>query len=403
MDSRIALCAVALGLSLVAAPDALARDGGNRVKRLELTRPSDGPDADAEGVVRIERTKGADRTVIRLSHLDPKTVYEVRDAATDELLGQVRTNRRGRATFNLSRSMAKAAEAGGGDAQAGVEDVRIFDEDSGDCVLQGGVVADPCEGLLDGYADYENEAGDYGSVFMESAPGFESEFFSFTFFSSRESFAAAYFDFTRMTLLGDELPLGVESVTELAGRAFEVRSPEGDVLLDDVLPELEESECITIDPEKPDDGGDWGDFWSGDWTDDSNGGGGYGLPGADDAWFGADGTYRNAAKSGVRDGEDGSDGSSPSGFTLWIEDENGELQQAGEFDQILYDVPVECPSDDYGDYGDGIVFIGIVIVPLDGSYDLQALLDELFGDLFGDHSGDEDPSGVLGDLLNRVR
>src|SRR6187455_213930 len=102
MDSRIALCAVALGLSLVAAPDALARDGGNRVKRLELTRPSDGPDADAEGVVRIERTKGADRTVIRLSHLDPRTVYEVRDAATDELLGQVRTNRRGRATFNLS-------------------------------------------------------------------------------------------------------------------------------------------------------------------------------------------------------------------------------------------------------------------------------------------------------------
>jgi hypothetical protein len=399
MDSRIALCAVALGLSLVAAPDALARDGRNRVKRLELTRPSDGPDADAEGVVRIERTKGADRTMIRLSHLDPKTVYEVRDAATDEPLGQVRTNRRGRATFNLTRTMAKSAEAGGGDAASGVSDVQILDGGTGDCVLQGGVVVDPCEGLLDGFADYENEAGDYGSVFMESAPGFESEFFSFTFFSSRESFAAAYFDFTRMTLLGDELPLGVESVTELAGRAFEVRSPEGDVLLDDVLPELEQSECITIDPEKPDDGGDWGDFWSGDWT----GGGGDGLPGAGDGSYGADGTYRSAAKSGVRDGADGNGGSSPSGFTLWIEDENGELQQAGEFDQILYDVPVECPYDDYGDYGDGIVFIGIVIVPLDGSYDLQALLDELFGDLFGGHSGGEDPSGVLGDPLNQVR
>ena len=400
MDPRIAVCAVALGLSLVAAPDALAKGGRDRVQRLELTRPAGGPDADAEGVVRIERARAGDRTVLRLTHLDPRTVYEVRDAATDELLGQVRTNRRGKATFNLTRSMTKAAEAGGSDAAGGVEDVQIFDGESGDCVLEGGVVSDPCEGLLYGYADYSNDAGDSGSVYMESAPGFESEFFSFTFFSSRESFAAAYYDFTRMTLLGDELPLGVESVTELAGRAFEVRSPEGDVLLDDVLPELEDGECITIDPEKPDDGGDWGDFWSGDWTGDWTGGGDYGLPGAGDALFGADGTFGHAAKSGVKDGEDGSDGSSPSGFTLWIEDENGEMQEAGEFDQILYESPVDCPS---GDYGDGAVFIGIVIVPLDGSYDFEALLDELFGDLFGNHSGGEDPSGLLDDLLNQFR
>src|SRR5262245_59810267 len=174
MNPRIAVCALALSVSLVAAPDAFARDGKNRVQRLDLTRPADGPDADAEGVVRIERQKGGDHTVIRLSHLDPRTTYEVRDAATNELLGDVRTNRSGKATFNLTRSMAKAAEAGGSDAaNGGVDDVQILDSDTGDCVLQGGVVVDPCADLLAGYADYEDDAGDYGSVFMESAPGFD--------------------------------------------------------------------------------------------------------------------------------------------------------------------------------------------------------------------------------------
>jgi hypothetical protein len=402
MDRRIAVCALALGLSLAAAPDALAKGGNKRVQRLELTRPAGGPDADAEGVVRIERARAGDRTMLRLTHLDPRTVYEVRDAATDELLGQVRTNRRGRATFNLSRNLAKAAEAGGSDAAGGVEDVQIFDGETGDCVLEGGVVADPCEGLLAGYADYESDAGDYGSVFMESAPGFDSEFFSFTFFSSRESFAAAYYDFTRGTLFGGERPLGVESVTELAGRAFEVRDADGAVVLDDVLPELEEEECYTIQPEKPDDGGDWGDFWSGDWGDDWSGGGNgdwtddwsgdwSGDWGFDPAGSGgADGVTKHARK----DGED--DGGSPSGYTLWIEDENGELQEAGAFDQILYDVPVECP---YDPGTGGGIFIGIVIVPIDGSFDFEAFLDELFGD----YAGDEDLAGLFGDLLNLVR
>lgn len=399
MDPRIAVCAVALGVSLVAAPDAFARDR-RKVDRLELTRPAGGPDADAKGVVRIERARSGDRTVIRLSHLDPRTVYEVRDAATNDLLGEVRTNRRGRASFNLTRSLAKAALAGGSDGADAPDDVQIFDGETGDCVLEGGVVVDPCEDLLAGYADYENDAGDYGSVFMESAPGFDSEFFSFTFFSSQESFAAAYYDFTRMTLLGDELPLGAESVTELAGRAFEVRGPDGAVLLDDVLPDLEKEECVILDPEKPDDGGDWGDFWSGDtWSGDWSGDWSYGLPDTGDGWFGADGTFGGATKSGVKDGNGGNDGGSPSGFTLWIEDENGDLQEAGAFNQILYDVPVDCP---YGD-GSGAIFIGIVIVPIDGSFDFQALLDELFGDLFGGYSGGEDPSGFFADMMNGVR
>jgi hypothetical protein len=407
MDRHMAIGALALGAALLAAPDAFARERRKEVDRLELTRPAGGPDGDAQGVVRIERARGGDKTVLRLTHLDPRTVYEVRDASTDELLGQVRTNRRGKATFNLSRNLAKAAESEGGDAAGDVEDVQIYDADSGECVLEGGVVTDPCEGLLFGYADYTNDAGDYASVFMESAPGFDSESFSFTFFASPDAERSAYYDFTRMTLLGDELPLGVESVSELAGRDFEVRGPDGAVLFDDVLPELEEQECIVIDdPEKPEGDDDWRDEWSGDWgdpwSDDWSGDWG-------DDWSYGDGWNADGGitKHGVRDddggddGNDDGDGGTVSEFTLWIEGEDGELHEAGAFREYVFDFPVECPYEP----GEDPIFIGIIIVPLDGSFDLAAFLDALFGGGW-DAGGDDSPSGgddLWEGLLNSFR
>lgn len=409
MNPRIAACAAALGASLLVPHAAIAGDrGGNKdTTTIALSRPSDGTDADAEGKVRVERGRKGEQTVLQLSRLDPRTVYEVRDAATGETLGEVKTNRRGRANFNLTKRLAKRAAAEGF-GEDGVEDVEIVDPETGECVLEGGVVADPCEGLQFGWADYRNDAGDSASIFMESAPGFDSESFSLTFFPIQESFAAAYFDFHRDTLLGDTLPLGVDSVIELAGRGFQIVAPDGTVLLDDVLPDLEEEECIAIDDPVE---GEWpgefdwdGDFdwngefdWSGgyDWSGGHDGSGDWTDPSADDSENTVrHGRMKKARQGGVRDIPETED--PIEGYTLRIEDENGDFADAGVLEQILYDQPVDCPWTLPGDGDFGGIFIGIIIVPLDGSFDLEALLDRLFGGGEHESSDENDYSDFFG-------
>jgi hypothetical protein len=349
----------------------------------------------------------------------------------------VTTNRKGRATFNVTRSLRKAAEADGSESSGGedVSSVEIVKEGTDDCVLEGGVDKDAFENISFGFADYGNEAGDSASVSMFSAPGFGDESFNVTLFPIQESFAAAYFDLYRDTAQGDELPLGVDSVNELAGRAFQILTPEGTVLIEGDLPLLEDADFGWDDSwggEKPGEGDRLADpasgIWAGpngDWWDGGEWDGSWDKPdssddGSEDDWswsddwskedlnfFDAAGARPGTTKSakshrGVKEDpatDEPSDDEPVSGYTLRIADGNGDFQDAGVFQQILLDHPIECPwnGDDF-DFGDGAI-IGIVFVAFD-EIDWEGTLDEILGELdFGDWSdwGGED-DGVEGIL-----
>jgi hypothetical protein len=387
MKKTALLCAALLGAAFVAPQDAYAK-GAKKDKPQIVELTSTGKDFDAEGKVKVHAGKKGDQTVIELSKLKPKTVYEVRDKTTGELLGTVKTNRKGKASFNLTKTLAKSASVGGSDADD-VDDVEIVDPATGDSVLEGDVDP-PAPEPAEGYADYYDDDGDAGSAYLSSWPEY-GESFSLSFMpaASEDDSKFSYYDFNRSTADGDELPLGVDTVAELGGRAFEIRDADGNVALAGELPEVE-----TLDFDWGDDGNgiregewdDWGD-WGGDkdedWSNWLPEGGWSDWGGYDDGWnpAGGDDGRNGITKSGKRNGgvkEDAAD------FTLFVADENGDLQNAGAFHEETYEY--EDPGCGYG--GGVIIF---VIVGDDA--DLQALLEELFGSVFTN----EDWSSYAGD------
>jgi hypothetical protein len=103
-------------------------------------------------------------------------------------------------------------------------------------------------------------------------------------------------------------------------------------------------------------------------------------------WTGSDpagGTARSRSKRTHAHG--GVKETPADGFTLLVEDENGDLQTAG----ALTEPPAFDYGDGWGDWGGdgsgdwnsdwGNAVVIVIFMPTDGSFDLEAFLDKLFG------------------------
>jgi hypothetical protein len=419
MDARGAVFALTMGALVLATGDALAasgKGGRKRVQTIELTRPSGGRDADATGTVKVTHGANGDRTTIDLSHLGPRTRYEIHDSATGALLGTVRTNRKGHATFNLTRSLTKSASANGSNA-GGVSNVDIVDPTTGDPVLTGDVTPAPVVPQF-GYADYSDDAGDTADAFLSSDPDNGVETFSFEFFPVGDPNATSwsFYDMNLDTSNGDALPLGVASAADLAGRQFQVIGPDGTVVLDDKLPDVQAVDSSGGDDDgsgdwSGDSGGDWN--WSGDWS--GSWGGGWDCPGhsGGDTTTPSDPTTNdpNGNASALRHGRTkrakGRKAVSTTGYSLLIADAAGVLQSAGELKQETVDVTTDFSIFDpsqYGDLGSGANDLIGFLFPsggwsggsTGGPFDFTSFFSDLFGGFdWGGSSGATtgDPTG----------
>ena len=219
--------------------------------------------ADATGKLKITTSRRSEKAVLRVKHLAPRTVYEVRDRDTDELLGTFRTNRRGKGKFVMRASPDGTRRGKNATAMKDLPDaVEVAGED-GTTVLDGeregeGDKNDP--GFAFGAEQYEGEDGSTLFVGMSSfTHGDESaQSFSLSLMPpvGEDGFPNEMFEFHAV---GEDLPLGVKTVAALAGCDFEVRDGDGETIVAGKLPELEEIEC----PEPPDIDDlpdiDWGD------------------------------------------------------------------------------------------------------------------------------------------------
>jgi hypothetical protein len=245
-----AAAALAAGFVLAAAGSAdaaKARGKQNQARNVELIRSTMGDDADAAGVLRVKSNKNGDTGVLKVKRLEPRTWYEVRDADTDEVLGRLRTNRRGKGKLKIRQRVAAGKLKW--TLPAGIE---IFRTDGELPLLEGDVdQRGEGEGLpAFGFAYYDGADGITAAVDMTSLPegSFESFHLSVNPPRTEREPADHVFEYSADSFRDDELPLGVESVTELAGRAFEVVDGDNNVLVDGVLPELESPE-LRMPPE----------------------------------------------------------------------------------------------------------------------------------------------------------
>ncbi len=245
---------------------------------VELVRPLLGPDADASGVLRVKTSKRGEKGVLKLRNLDPRTRYEVRDAATDELLGTVRTNRRGKAKMKLRRRVRDAGKSASFEMPERIEIYRMDDDHA---VLMGdtdGSVLPEIDLPSFAFERYDGAEGWRGFVDMFSFPAKDVERFSLSLKKApaERGQRGDVFDYTRGPLTDEGLPLDVETVADLAGRAFRVVTADGTVLLRGVLPELEQPE-LRMPPmmdwlgDGPREGGSFGDcpFQNDDEADDA--------------------------------------------------------------------------------------------------------------------------------------
>ncbi len=360
------LCAV--GALVAGAPDAYAakgkKKGKKRPQEVEMVQPAHSPDVDANGVVRVTvQNNGKRKLVIKLRDLDPKTRYEVRDALTDAVLGTVRTNKKGKAKLRIKdggrRSDApKLAEA---------DDLEVTYEDDGECVLEADLsrVEAGEEEPAAGFAILGGEETNLSfSLFTDPEYEFE-EFYASLCIDG----ADAFYDFSAFVEEGEgDLPLGVDSVEDLAERAFRVTDVDGDVVFEGDLPALE-----TLDFE------DFGDFDDMDWDDFDD----FDDMGEFDD-FDDMGDFGDFDLFGDFD-FDGPTGENPVGqfdapFTLEIADADGVLTDVGTFEAI------ELPDFQFGFglYGDedGINASVAIDTVTEGDFSMEAF--EVFLEIPGD-------------------
>ncbi len=246
LSTAAALTAGLVLASVGTAYAAKARNRGknknrNSARNIELLRPATGSDADATGVLRVRSNRTGSTGVLKLRQLDPRTWYEVRDAKTDEVLGRVRTNRRGKAKLKIRRKVDA------GKLKWELPDgIEIFAEDS-DLALLAGEVFENVDGAIGesapafGFESYAGTDGITALANLVSFPGgdFESFHVSVLPAATDDARPEFSFEFSASTYSGDELPLDVETVTELGGRDFEVLDGDGNVLVSGTLPTVE--------------------------------------------------------------------------------------------------------------------------------------------------------------------
>ena len=246
LSTAAALAAGLVLASVGTASAAKARNRGknktrNSARNVELLRPATGSDADATGILRVRSNRTGSTGVLKLRQLDPRTWYEVRDAETDEVLGRVRTNRRGKAKLKIRRKVDA------GKLKWELPDgIEIFAADGDLALLAGDVFERVEDGIGDGapafgFESYEGADGITAIANLVSFPGGDFESFHVSVIPARSDDAAPdfAFEFSASTYSGDELPLDVETVTELGGRDFEVLDGDGNVLVSGTLPNVE--------------------------------------------------------------------------------------------------------------------------------------------------------------------
>ncbi len=406
MNSRNTICAVALGATLLVGGEAFAKGGTPKRQTMQLTRSSS--DADATGTVTVTHGKNGDQTIITLSHLNPRTTYEVRDSSTGAVLGSVKTNRRGRATFDLTKNVQKAASNGGSSDGTTTDPTGVDVVDtSTDTTVLTGTVTPPAAVPAEGFADVTDDAGDEAMIDMATDPTVPDDSFSLTFYPANDpnadptSGTSFYYDMNLDTGNGDALPLGVASVSDLAGRDFEIHGADGSVVLSGTLPTL------TPDDSSDDDGSSYGNGSGGDMNGGCPGmggdfGGGFG---ALDSLFGGGIGARHGQKSAVRHGHQKDAGANP--FTLFIADANGVLQSAGALTQETDDGSNGFSGDPFGGFdpnSQGGFMMVFFFMPMDG---MGNFFDQFMnggfsgnlGDLFGG-SGSSGSSGSSSDPTN---
>lgn len=157
-----------------------------------------------------------------------------------------------------------------------------------------------------GYADYYADDGSFASVVMQryDFEGTPYDQFSFSLMVPKEmEECAGWYEWTFYDVYADQdtgLPLGVGSVRDLAGRAFEIRDAGGTAFIAGSLPALESLGDIPI------------------WYYPAGGGDGSG---------------------GIDDREPPAEGEAA--FTLWIAGDDGELVEAAEFHTYEVGLPYE--------------------------------------------------------------
>jgi len=185
--------------------------------------------------------------------------------------------------------------------------VQIVDEETGEVVLEcdgeeheddGECEFPVLEDFEIGYADYCGEDGSFGSVVMQryDYEGEAYDQFYFSFATPREmEDCEGWYEWRFYEVSADQetgLPLGVGSVRDLAGRAFEIRGADEATVIAGELPHLESLGDIPL--------------W-------------YGPTGGGD---GTEGDGDHGLWEGFPD------------FTLWIADDEGELVKAAVFQEI---------------------------------------------------------------------
>jgi hypothetical protein len=269
-----ALLALAAGLAVALAPDdALA---GTRRK---LQPPPDSAAPAASGKIRV-RESGTDRRIdLRAKGLSPSHAYAVQDANTGETLGSFSTNRRGKGRLRVREDLGGSAQAlrdgsgsdgngggscdgSGGDGSSCGDDVCfvVVDEETGEYVLQCEDLGDPVQVDLEfGYEAYwSDDEGTFGSATLFRAVEGDrvEEGYSVALERSTQTDDAISYDLYEIGgVLATGLPLGLKSVKDLEGRAFEIRDADGDVVLEGILPRMEDlGEVPVFDPSGGDDG-----------------------------------------------------------------------------------------------------------------------------------------------------
>lgn len=266
------VAALAVG-ALVASgsPDAYAKGAGrgrkNKVETVRMAAPADGVSvAGGKGSITITHGRNGDSAVLTVKGLDRRSTYNVVDGTTGDLLGTLKTNKKGRGTFNLT-AFGKRAAASGENAGDGTipEVVDVVDPDSGDPVLTGDTTGELQ--ALYGYASLGN-ATESATISMGSDPIADSQYFTFSYFAepTADAYFAGVYELYVDTANGDELPLGRASVLDLAGKDFQVRNADGNVVFKGSLPDVEA--YSVDDPQLPIDGGDPFAIWDdGTYTD----------------------------------------------------------------------------------------------------------------------------------------